>query len=302
MKIENIFENEYKIPLSVIILLLIIAILLGFYQLKIEIFVTLSISVITSLLATFIYNRVVINYENTKLKKLRSLSNEDFLLKMLYSLEKLRKIYLENWKVSITLNNFKENNKIDDLFYQCNIRYNYQKYIKPNKIEMIFYRILEDKNDDELQKNIDFINEFEFHWYMDERKFKKEIDDSYYSIKNLIINNQNIKLDKEINGNKIIYSANIENHDKEYIDIEYEVQLPLEKEDIMLVNVDFPTKNAKIEFDYSHLANKIEIYGLESISFTDKPLMYDSENRLIFTYNDWLMPKNSFIFSWWEKK
>lgn len=308
MNAEEIMTLKHKIPLKVVIAILVITLMLSFIFSKLEDSIGILVSLGTSLAAALLYNRMLEDYEDKKLRELRNITNYDFLTKLLNDLKKFNHTYAEDWHVNIKLTTMDSdiNDAIRDNFYKCTISYSYKKNIKTNKIKMIFYRIFNENDIDDIPKHIDLANEYEFYWIMDERKWPRVVDNSSYSISNLIVNTNSATLNRKIDSNEIIYNANIKDikpiaNGSEYFDISFDAKFLVEKADTIKISLDVPTKNARIVFDYSNIKEEIVTYGMESISFTDNPIMKEEDDAWKFVYNDWLMPKNSFVFCWWKK-
>jgi len=258
---------------------------------------TILLSIITSLLSAFIFYNYTVNRDSNKVNKIVSIAEKDFMLNLLEELDRYGGNYCEDWHIDIEIDN------IDDLegMVRCSIKYNYIKFYKKDvqTIKMIFFRILKDNDINNIPQHINFANHYEFYWVVDERDFKNPIEKEYYNIRDIIINNRKFNASKEEYDTKIEYTIDNFCVEAKRLSISYEVDLILEKNDMMQINIDVPTKNATIRFTYPQ--DKFEAYGMESVSLTTNPVSLCTDGRIEFSFDGWLEPKNSFVFAWWSK-
>lgn len=310
MDIKKILNSQLKFIIFdtpkgavIVFVVIIVAALIATQYYGILDFKTFFLSIVASLCATIVLSFLIPIQEHYKIKEIANLTQKDFMIKLFQNLQDLHRHYCEDWYVNIKLEKYDEQT-MNDFYYKTYIDYNYKKNITNRYIKMVFYRI---RNDDEYKTipgKLDLVNENEFFWILDERDFKLEIDEKYFSVKNLFIDNQHIELDKNTFENTIVFEARIPSIEKLSIEkmrqINYSISMPHEKEDCVVLSLDVPTKNISISFDAKTVENEVITYAYESSSFTNKPLKEKIDGIWKIIDHDWMMHKNNFIFIWWK--
>lgn len=301
MEIEETLKKDYKVPWWIVIGVLLLLVVALVISIDWKTMIGVVVSLFTSLLAAFLFNRMTKTYENEKLNVLRNITDQDFFLKLLQNIKRFNKVYVKDWNVCIKLSKIESERN----YYKCTIAYKYKKKLLNRKIKMIFYRILEIGDEEKIPTHIDLANEYEFYWILDESKFENRLTANDFNIRELVIDTEKIEFEKTVQENIIIFETTLQNQNKvldrdDLTYLSYEVDFLIEKEDIIKIDLDVPTKHIDITFDTNDLSDEIVTYAIETTSFTDKPLMFPKDHSWKFIYHDWLMPKNAFIFAWWK--
>ena len=198
----------------------------------------------------------------------------------------------------------------------CKVKYRYNKVFKNNKLIFKFLRI---RNDEQIAviehdetKLADSYLENEFYYQFDERSYPEiESQSNLYQLMYLevIIDGKPTRLDPKlkIEPNLIEYTTTIESKNNTYpkpITIDYEVQYIIEKESHLFFTIELPTKNVRCEFDYSEVADIIDLYAYDFISSHRGPTLLHAkdEYKIRLMKSDWVLPKSSFMFIWYKKE
>ena len=138
------------------------------------------------------------------------------------------------------------------------------------------------------------------------------MENKSYNIYDAGINNHKSDLIKKINswntdqGCIIEYIFQIPEEDyseykDDYSKIRYTVEFPMERESILFLNHELPTKNTELKVDYSRVKEKTDVYvipvtgsaAVESDTFNDDGIQN-------YRHTGWVTPKAGYIVAWWD--
>ncbi|MDQ3130516.1 MAG: hypothetical protein M3Q99_07125 [Acidobacteriota bacterium] len=267
----------------------------------IQFFTNALLSVITSIVAAFIFAYTFTVRENKKLHRLQNLSNKDYLTELLQAVDQYKGAYVEDYIATVKLCKHPSNQLIT-----VKIRFEYKKYPVTNQIIITIYRLTNESDAKDLQFIVQERAVKEFVWQQDERTFPIPVDPKIeYSVKNLWVGKSKCTIDAIIKDNEITATGNIPG----VVDIsglqsiEYQVKLPFETESILALTHDFPTLNATVNFDYSEVSDIIDVYVLTMAGLNDNPIPHDTNDPFLIRYKHrgWLSPQNGYVIAWWRK-
>jgi hypothetical protein len=88
------------------------------------------------------------------------------------------------------------------------------------------------------------------------------------------------------------------------VKVQFRLTFPVHKRGHYYITPVFPTNNLQVTFDYSDVADKIDVNCHNLLSSTEifsrPPKSIDS--RVIVKHNGWVIPKSSVFFHWFEHK
>jgi len=268
-----------------------------------------------AVLGSFFLNIVYKVSEFQKLKKISSVAYDDLLPSLLDSLDKLNGKYRKDAIISATISKY-SNPKKEGL-YQLVIEYNYKTIFKNSRyMEFMFKRLFEDDFSEFTNSNNNEFLKYDAIFGMDERAFPKDqAFDTDYALRELMIDStpffdaklgRNVKSDTKYNT--ISYRVDLSNilleskEVKEY-SVRYVITMPVGKEDVHLIQHDFPTHKGEVSFDYTDIKDEINVYGIPVTGSVESKSPDNSSARAKLTYgcSGWILPKQGYIFSWRKK-
>lgn len=271
------------------------------------------IALSTAILGTFALNIIYNLAEYHKIKEISKVSYEDLLPDLLTSLEQFNGRFRKDESILVKLSKYNEFAKRN--FYKIILEYQYTTNLSNlENLKFVFYR----ECNNNVNKFTGGLNSdhilYDFMWGVDESGFSPNIiKNKDYNISQLVVGENTISNINEYrtiskNGEYTIISYNIpisdlNNINKEKsIQLSYCVTLPLTREDLLLITHEMPTRNAKITFDFTEVKSEVDVYGIP-ITGTISPIApnEDEDNRITYIISGWILPKQGYIFSWWNK-
>ncbi len=258
------------------------------------------VSVITSIVAAFIFAYAFQVRDNKKLNKLVAIANNEYLQELLQSVDSFNGTYLEDYIANVKLCDHPNPD-----FITLKINFEYKKYPIRTPLMFTLYRLTNDSDPKDLQFIVQERSVKEFVWQQDERSFPVEIGDDEYSIEGVHVEQAECTVEKVVTGHTITYTCELPHNIDASVPqtVEYEVQLPFENESVLSLTHDFPTLNATINIDYRDVADRIDIYVLTMAGLRDNPLPRPTNAPYIIRYKHrgWLSPQNGYVITWWGK-
>lgn len=239
--------------------------------------------------------------ENVRLKNLKSIANTDLLSSALSNLDRYNGIYCKAYMIDVKLTKSNYSSLL-----KCSVTYHYIKNIKNTELRFRFIRITNEDEADTADLDRDYHIENEYYYRSDERTFDKGlITNKDYKITKLLINDIRQQFKVSESGNIIDYSCVLDiSKINTEISLSFSVEYLVEMDSFTFFIFDFPTNGVECNFDYSTVADKIDLYSYNFIN-SEKGLskMHDRE-ELKHSYKDskcWALPKSNFLFIWYKK-
>ena len=287
------------------------------WEIIFSIFIPLLTVVLGACLLNIIYNKA----EGKKIQAISDVSYDDLLPNLLDSLSAIGGKYRKDEIIHIKIEKYPPHVTMKNDLYKLEIDYQYKTMFKNQSydyIEFMFKRLFNQQNINEFTggKNRALLK-YDFYWGMDESGFpQNSVTDADYVLSQLMIDNTaipNADLNRHVEtGNSkdyqtINYYVPLENLDafdrsKEYA-LSYTITMPIEKESIILITHELPTCGGEVTFDYATLENEISVYGLPMTGLERPTSPYNSAGvpKIKYRYTNWILPKQGYVFSWWEK-
>lgn len=317
-KVTEVFDDanivsKKAIVVSIIFLIVVIIILrlLTVYpefnkfftvnEVAFQLYANAVLSVITSVVAAFIFAYIFTRRENKKLRKIQTLANNDYLIELLQSVDRFRGAYVEDYIANVRLCKHPSNQLIS-----VKIHFEYKKYPISSPILITIYRITDEPNIADLQQIVQERAFKEYVWQQDERSFPIVLEpDREYLVDNVWVGKSQCLVDMIRKENEITASCIVPSDVDISIPqpIEYVVTLPFETESVLSLTHDFPTFNSTVNFDYSDVGDMIDVYVLTMAGLQDNPIPHSTGNpfQIRFKHRGWLSPQNGYVMAWWLK-
>lgn len=270
-----------------------------------DIVITLS----TTVLGTFLLNIIYNISEMRKINAISTVSYGDLLPDLLGALEKFNGRYRKEENIYVTISPYTDVTK--NAFYKITIRYQYQTNIDCiQHLVFQFNRRRNNVNDYTGGIHDDYIMN-EFVWGIDESSFPNDvISENDYKVSQVIIGNHNISNIQDCRkvsdtNNQIKYSIELSSiiglNKTDPVSLNYQVEFPLEINDLLLVTHEFPTQNCSLTLNYSAIKDTAVIYGMPITGTISPVVPADMEEGIIqYVISGWILPKQGYIFGWWK--
>jgi len=264
---------------------------------------TILISILSAVVATICLNR-----DNIKRNlAVRELAHDDLLNAVFSTLSSFNKCYKFDQRILAKLTKVLDNENI----FLLTISISTYTNITKNIIDFKFNRF--DSSNLSDSSGID-IFEYEFLMNLDETALlkrvngKKEDLNKYYSVKSVSLNNRTDLLeiiDSETEeGKKYRFRINEKIDTTDSYKFEYVFTMPMPDRSYFYFTALFPVKGFHVTFDYSGVADKINIHCTDLLSSTTLNSKNPSPKENIFEirHNGWVIPKSSVVFYWFDKR
>lgn len=275
--------------------------------------VSVFLGFIGNILATIVWAKWLEHYFKIQIKNkleiIRSFGDPDLIQDIFKDLKYYDNRYCEDYRIQV---NLCKHSTLDLLV--CKVKYRYKKVFKNNELVFQFIRIQSEDQIHEIEHNettlADNYLENEFYYRFDERSYPElsKIENPYKLLYlEVIIDGKptRLKPKETVESHRVEYQANINNKGtfKMPITIDYEVQYLIEKESHLFFTIELPTKDVRCEFDYSEVMDLVDLYAYDFLSSHRGPIPLHSRNepKIRLMKNDWVLPKSSFMFIWYNK-
>lgn len=267
-------------------------------------------SVGTSILAALLFSYFYKIKSNRSIREIKEMCEIGLVNEWLSEIARFKGRYRRQENLKIILS---KHTKTDKLIFICQANYDYHCKLLTPKIQISFYRYTDEKHLSEYTNSSDELLTNEFYWAMNEADFPSDsvTQEDYCLIGSILCNGQQIDCERKTrekeDSQEIVYKCQIPDNIslEEEVHLMYEVQFPVEKEDILFFTHEFPTLKATIEFDYRDIGEDINVFPLPVTGVTPpSPHGNGNEKKIYikkFSHEGWLYPKQGFVFAWWLK-
>src|SRR6266568_2456848 len=313
-RIEDIFDNTQAVPVRVLVFWAVLWVAFFFvyrfttvnYDLEKTVFgfsndlkfVTSTIlSLTTNIFAGLLFAYFYKVKESDRLRMLRNVALPEFTQELLTDVAHYRGTYCKEHNVDAKL---RIHESRSDLL-TCELTYSYRKSKIGKEVKATFYRIADETNTDDLPIIADECHFNEFVWYNDERDMGERPLSNSYVVSDLCIGNIKYKMNRVENGDdRISYFIELKEEPAELSFITYKVSFPVERESIITITAEFPTKSASFSFDYKELARDITVSVLPKTGIKSNPISTNKDDGFLrFRHDGWMLPKDGYTISWW---
>ncbi len=276
------------------------------------------LSIVTGVLGAAILNIIYRAYENHKLTMIKSISFNGMLADFFKSLEKIHGKDRVDEKISLRFREFedKDGNIIPELF-NVRLTYSFKTKLRKRYFKCSIKRILKQESvPDELPEYTGGISgalcEYEFYWANDETgNFPPHVvDNDCYQIYDAFIDDEPLEKNSVVTDDKGIisiehkftlpqsYSCDL----NKYHLVKFSVSLPMERESILFLTHEYPTKDTEVTIDYSLVQKEISVYTMAITGAIPVKQQTITENGVdCYTHKGWLLPKSGYVVSWWSQ-
>ncbi|SJM92014.1 hypothetical protein CRENPOLYSF1_230036 [Crenothrix polyspora] len=258
-----------------------------------------AFTIVTNIFAAIIFTYFYKAKESNRLKTLNEISNPSFMLEVLKDIAHYKGVYCADHDVQVKLRRFPATNDI----LMCDLTYKYKKSHIKKDVKFTIYRITQSTNKRSLPLIADECLNNEFVWYNDETDFSYAVNSGDYTIGNLLIEGMIHDLNREEknNGEIIIFTCSLDKEIESMAMITYKVTIPVEKESVITITAEFPSNKGGITFDYSDLSPEITVSAFTRTGIKSNPVDLSSDGGVKkFEHNGWLLPKDGYVFAWWN--
>ena len=329
-KWSNIFEESkssktwtYCIIASITIVISVIIVrifnLVDSSNLVANVIIDTLLSVVTGVLGAAILNITYRAYENHKLSLIKSISFGGMLAEFFQSLEKIQGKDRRDEKIVMKFREYEDENKnvIPELF-DVVLSYSFKTKLRKNYFKCSIKRILKQEDvANELPEYTGGISgafcDYEFYWANDESgAFPQDVvKDNSYKIYDAFIDDE--KLEPEVDSHeefgKVLmeYKFSLPKGCRcdltSYHTIKFSVKLPMERESILFLTHEYPTKDTEVTIDYSLVQKQISVYTMAITGAIPVKQQTITDNGVdCYTHKGWILPKSGYVVSWWANK
>lgn len=269
------------------------------------------LSVITSIIAAFTYTTLQNRENKLDISLISSLARVDLMEQVFDDLFHYDGKYLAEYHINISL-------VPSDLpgVMVCQLNYSYYTHRSTRTLNFLIVR---NGRDDANGRSIELPGEkdrggltenysnYELFYNFDERDLLKIATEEQlrhiYKIRAIVVN-KNLQLipvpSDELLRYTVVLPASIEIPGR--IHLSYTVEIPLELSSFITVSFVYPTFGLECKFDYSRVADLIDIVASDFLSTKDlSNPVYGKEGEITFHHDKWIMPRSGIVFSWWKK-
>lgn len=281
----------------------------------------------TGILGAASLNLVYREHDNKKFQLIKSLDYDDLLSSFFQCLHELNGKIRYDEEIEVKFLEFQNaEGKETDSLYKIRISYKYKTFLENDFIKFRFERINDNANN--INDNANNINdnrvnmlkyssglnnellEYEFFWGNDETDFEYDgITNEDYKVYDVFIGEHKEDLIIEYSQKspsvleyiyKLPLTEKVERN-IEYIPIRYVVELPMERESVLFLTHELPTKDVSVIIDYSDIEEKTNIYTIP-VTGAIPIRKHDSQEKgkEIYEYTGWILPKAGYVISWWD--
>lgn len=302
-KSELVSKKNVTIWIVVTIILMGILLIDPIANAKVDlVFMRLS-GIVTSILAGMLFAYLYQRKENGKLDVIRSVGRHDLIEEVLREVAHYQGVYCEDHSMDVRLMPHPSNNA----YYLCAITHDYKKSRLRKELEFVFYRTTADSEANEILPEIaDEALIREFVWYNDEKDFASSPNAGDYGVGALYVDGKPYTLKKRVQGNHLFYYCELPSAFDKLTRVRFDVTVPIEKESILSLTSEFPSKGVKVVFRWNDLAADapaLTVFPTIKLGLKTSPAQithHPSSHEV--THHGWALPKDSCIFAWWNPK
>jgi len=242
--------------------------------------------------------------EGSKLKKMRKLTNPEFLSNFLEDLREFESRTCHTYSAALTFTPIPER---PDLLI-VKIKYDYHKKVKQRHMRFKIARIRQGADLEALPDHDEAFFSHECYFKLNETDIETAPKEELYAFKHLLVNSNHLELKRVNQNDAVFYECEGEIPREVPIDgfvrLTYEVAFPMERESFLAINAELPTKNFDVFLDYSQLDGSLQVISQSFVGFLHGPNEIersDSKHAIQLSYEGWLLPKNGVVFCWWKR-
>lgn len=256
-------------------------------------------SIVAGLLFAYFYKKE----ENAQLEAIRGVGQKDLIEEVLREVAHYEGIYCEDHHMRAYLVPHPDKND----YFRCRISHSYKKSKVGRVIEFAFYRITKNsKPEDRLPAIADEALVREYVWFNDERDFPVEPNEDDYDVRSVLVGSIKYELQKKRVGEHIFFSCELPEPPEPFTPIRFDVTVPIERESILTLTSEFPSRGVEVEFEWKDVQNAapgITVHPVFKLGLKTSPTeLRHQETNLHVIHPGWALPKDSCVFSWWIPK
>lgn len=279
------------------------------------------IAVFTGVLGAAILNLFYRIYESSKLKKIKSISYDNLLIDVFKALERVNGRYRKEEHIDLKFSKFiRDGNTLPELV-EIKIRYEFKTKLNTPFLQCYILRAFKkeafgdsDNPSRYSSGTDDKLTKYEFYWFNDETEFiqneEYKVWRGDYKIYDCFIGPykaDGIKVEESecSIGQELVYTINlpkdIKLNLKDELLIRFTVSFPMEKESILFLTHEFPTKDTEVVIDSSEVMDYINLYTMPVTGAMQvQKQMSMEDGKEFYSYEGWMLPKSGYVVSWWD--
>jgi hypothetical protein len=301
-KPELVNKKTVSIWIVVTIAFLYLLVIEPFDDNKLDLLLMRLSGVVTSILAGMIFAFIYQRKENEKLDAIRSVGQQDLIEEVLNEVAHYQGIYCENHSMDARLIPHPGNKD----FYLCIITHDYKKSRLSKELNFVFYRMNANTRPNEIPDIADEALIREFVWYNDESDFALPPTEADYKIEGLYVDGKSYLLQKRMHGDHIFFHCELPHAYQKLTHIRFDVTVPIEKESILVLTSEFPSKRMKVVFRWNDVlrdAPNLTVFPTKKLGLKTSPTQLpNNHGSYEINHYSWALPKDSCIFTWWNPK
>lgn len=273
----------------------------------IEIVAGMLASVLVGVISSLVFARVVKSSAERRYQNLTEIAHPGLVENILTQIAEYKNTCMPTYRVSIKLHLSSCGSYI-----RVSQTYDYRRTgATKQELDFRFKRAVSEAQakqmDNELEQLTDDYKKHEFFFtnddtYLLEKGIEENILSEEYSVKDLFVNSKQTDLVRRVRS-PLAWRARPQLGEPDEVGVRYQytVTFPLDFTDYLFVVLEFPAKEATIEFDYGNLAELIDVDHVNFLgSLVGFPgSMTDSDGRITVNHDEgWLLPKSGVVFIW----
>jgi hypothetical protein len=264
-------------------------------------------SVCASVLAAFIVAAHAGQRIEKSMKVLSQLTDPDFIKSFFLDIRRYKNRVRVNERISGSLRPHPRHEGM----LQIALMYEFSTVLIDNHLTLSFFRC-----DGESQMNDYFgspahLLRHEFYWAQDEGDFPVVVEADDYKVSAISVNGSNdlpVTRSESDDRKMITYDAIIPDkmlRDGEEANVRLKVVFPIERETVLHITHELPTRSASVNIDYSAVADALDVYSFPITGSESAPKRLEVEEDphcVIYEHVGWLAPKHGYVICTWEKR
>ena len=286
--------------LLMLVLVIVVACLVSRnWQMALNAIVSLVIGVTGSVVAAQIYASVDERLARDQLNCLFALGSKEYIDSWASEMQEFGHYHCEDFYVRVKLTPYQDGLKL----FICEITYEYRRDGLSGERRFTFRRNRPEHATHEPMHTPAYLRGL-FDWESDERSFPEVPEIAgIYSVSGFTVDSRPLSLHKTDADSEVIFSAQLPNDGAAMARIAFTVTLPIERESVLTLTTEFPTKDMRVELDWQAVEMLIEKPHAQ-LHFANRTKVNETThgaNVIRWTHTGWVAPKNGVTFVWWQR-
>lgn len=284
--------------LAVVLIVILICFLTRKWDFLINALIGLATGIPAALIATQWYRDLDDRPAQKKLEYFRSLAPPEYLQSLVTQLDEFRGLHCEAYRAAVNLS---IHPTYAELFV-CRIHYEYIREVQGGTRYITFRRLVRGIKASPPAHTEAYLRDL-FDFENDERDFPEleSLADAYV-VEGFAFDEKSVELVRHQSPDhlRVAFSAELPSLHRA-VKVEFNVKFPVERESVVAILNEYPTKAMTVEFDFEDVQSLIKPHAQLFFADTTRVNPNITASSWKYVHNEWVLPKNGVVFTWWRQ-